>query len=144
MPIATLPMLNGKLYMITDPGMVQNAFRNKKLSFDPFTLEVAQRMLGVSDQTMIPVRFAGDEEKPGFLSAFVQELHGAMVGQYLHEMNANALNRIAVTINGLGKTSKINNLYYWIRDIMTVATCDALLGSHNPVKTGSEYVQLLW
>lgn len=144
MPIATLPMLNGKLYVITDPVMVQNAFRNKRLSFDPFALEFAQRMLGVSDETMVPVRFTGDEKNPGFLSEFVHEIHGAMVGQHLLRMNADALNGVARAINGLGKTFEIDNLFYWVRDMMTVATCDALLGAHNPVKTGSELVQALW
>lgn len=144
MPIATLPMLNGKLYIITDPVMVHNAFRNKKLSFDPFTLEFAQRMLGVSDETMVPVRFAGDEKNPSFLSEFVHEIHGAMVGEHLHRMNADALNGVASTINGLGKSLEIDSLYYWVRNTMTVATCDALLGVHNPVKVGSELVQALW
>ncbi|KUJ10373.1 cytochrome P450 [Mollisia scopiformis] len=144
MPIATLPMLNGKLYVITDPVMAQNAFRHKNLSFDPFTLEFAQRMLGVSDETMVPVSFAGDEKNPSFLSEFVKEIHNAMSGQYLHKMNADALNGVAVSINGLGKTFETESLFYWLRKTMTVATADALFGSHNPVKSDSDLVQALW
>ncbi|KAE8450494.1 hypothetical protein EG329_006224 [Mollisiaceae sp. DMI_Dod_QoI] len=144
MPIATLPMINKKLYIITDPIMAQNAFRNKNLSFDPFTLEFAQRMLAVSDETMVPVSFPGDEKTPSFLSEFVREIHGAMVGKYLHKMNADALNEVAVTVNRLGETFETESLYYWLRKTMTVATTDALLGSHNPLKHDSSLVDALW
>lgn len=144
MPIATLPMLNGKLYMITDPVMIQNGFRNNKLSFDPFELEFAQRMLGLSDETMVPVRFPGDEKKPSFLAEFTHEIHAAMVGEHLHKTNAAALNVVARVFNGLEKTFEVDSFYYWIRDAMTVATCEALLGSHNPVTIGSDLVKALW
>lgn len=124
--------------------MAQNAFRNKNLSFDPFTLEFAQRMLGVSDETMAPIRFTGDEKNPAFLSEFVRLVHGAMAGEYLHKMNAHALNRVAVSINSLGRSFEPDSLYYWLRNMMTVATCDALLGSHNPINADSDLVDALW
>ena len=34
MPIATLPMLNGKLYALWSPGLIHAAMRHKDLSFD--------------------------------------------------------------------------------------------------------------
>lgn len=49
MPIATLPILNGKLYAIWDPTLVQSAYRNKDLSFEPFAAEFAQKDLGLSN-----------------------------------------------------------------------------------------------
>jgi hypothetical protein len=144
MPVATLPMIDGKLYMITDPTMAQAAFRHKNLSFDPFTLEFAQRMLSVSDETMIPVRFAGDEKTPSFLHEFVKELHGSMVEKHLNKMNGNVLHTVAVTINEFGKTFETNSLYYWLRTMMTLATSDALFGSHNPLKFDPSLVDALW
>ena len=49
LPIATLPMINGKLYIITQPTLIQSAYRNKNLSFDPFMIDFAQRMLDLSE-----------------------------------------------------------------------------------------------
>ncbi|CZR62543.1 related to cytochrome P450 7B1 [Phialocephala subalpina] len=144
MPIATLPMINAKLYIITDPVMAQNAFRHKNLSFDPFTLEFAQRMLGVSDESMVPVRFAGDEKNPGFLAQFLKEIHEAMRGEYLHKMNADVLNGVAVTINELGKTFEPESLFYWLRGTITVATSNALFGSFNPFKDDPALGDALW
>lgn len=59
-------------------------------------------------------------------------------------MNESALNGVAIEINGLGKIFETKSLYYWLRNTMTVATCDALLGSHNLLKTGSDLVDALW
>lgn len=39
LPICTLPMLNGKLYVINSPNLISSAMRSKDLSFDPFVLE---------------------------------------------------------------------------------------------------------
>ncbi|KAE9365750.1 cytochrome P450 [Stipitochalara longipes BDJ] len=144
LPAATLPMINGKLYVINDPIMAQAAFRHKNLSFDPFTLAFAQRMLSVSDETMVPIRFAGDEKTPSFLHEFVKELHGAMAEKYLNKMNANALERVSATVNDFGKTFKTDSLYYWLRTMMTLATSDALFGSHNPLRLDESLVDSIW
>jgi hypothetical protein len=144
MPIATLPMINAKLYMITSPALVQSAFRSKNLSFDPFMVEFAQSMLGVSDATMVPIKFAGDEKQPGFLDVFVREIHGAMVGEHLHKMNTDALREVASALNGLEKTFEPSSLYLWLREMMTIATCNALLGSHNPMIKDPSLIDSLW
>jgi hypothetical protein len=144
MPVATLPMINGKLYMMTDPNMAQAAFRHKNLSFDPFSLEFAQRMLSVSDETMVPVRFAGDEKNPSFLAEFARDLHAAMIPTYLNKMNANVLRRVALAINEIGETFEPESLFYWLRMMMTLATSDALFGSHNPLKYDGSLVDALW
>jgi len=65
-PIATLPMVNGKMYMINSPALVQSAYRAKNLSSDPFMIEFAQATLGVSDEAMKSVK------RPEFIPAFVK------------------------------------------------------------------------
>jgi len=144
MPIATLPMINGKLYVLNDPTMAQAAFRHKNLSFDAFTLEFVQRIVSVSDESMVPVRFAGDGKTPSFLHQLVKELHGAMTDKYLNKMNANALNSVALAVNGFGKTFEPDSLFYWLRTMMTLATSDTLYGSHNPLKFDPSLENALW
>ncbi len=52
-----------------------------------------------------------------------------MAGEYLHKMNADALINLSVTFNEMGKSIERENLY-----LMTMATCNALRGSHNEMK----------
>lgn len=49
-PIITLPMLNGKMYVITSPSLIQSAYRNKNLSFEPFMVDFVQRVMGLSSE----------------------------------------------------------------------------------------------
>jgi len=49
MPIATIPILNSKMYAITDPILVQSAYCNKHLSFTPFAVGGAQKVAGFDD-----------------------------------------------------------------------------------------------
>ena len=137
-------MINGKLYVINDPTMAQAAFRHKNLSFDPFTLAFAQRMVLVSDETMIPIRYPGDEKTPSFLNEYVKALHGAMVEKYLNSMNTEALQRVSDTLNAFGETFETDSLYYWLRTMMTLATSDALFGTHNPLRKDESLVDAIW
>ncbi|KAH6716877.1 cytochrome P450 [Leptodontidium sp. 2 PMI_412] len=139
LPIATLPMINGKLYIITSPGLIQSAFRNKNLSFDPFMIDFAQKMLALSEEVMVPIR-----DKPDFIPGMVKEIHSSMLGEHLHKMNKDALNNVALTINGLADTFKPDSLFLWIRETLTMATCNTLLGSHNPLKDDMGLVDALW
>lgn len=90
------------------------------------------------------VRFTGDDTRPAFLHYIFQEMHGAMVGKHLHKLNLNTLNNMAVTINGLENISEIGGLYYWVREVLTMATCTALLGSQNPMIEDASLVDALW
>lgn len=144
MPIATLPMINSKLYVINDPVLAQNAYRHKNLSFDPFMLEFAQPMCALSEEEMVPIKFAGDEKTPSFIAEFVKAVHEAMQVEYLHKMNADALNAVATEINGLGQTFEPESLYYWLRGALTVATSNALYGPFNPLKQDPALIDALW
>ena len=137
-PIATLPMINAKMYLITSPALAQSAFRNKDLSFEPFELAFAQRVLGLSDETMEPVR------RPGFMGGFHKAVHAALVNEHLHRMNAVMLNEVATFMNGIDGTFEVDSLYLWIRSTLTTATCSMLLGSHNPMKHDPSLVDSLW
>ena len=137
-------MINSKLYVITEPALVQSAFRNKSLSFEPFMVEFSQRMLGVSDKTMGPIKnIPADEKAPSFLREFVREIHTAMMGEHLNKMNASALNQVASTLNSLD-VIKPESLYLWLRQMLTLATCNALLGNHSPFIDNPGLVDELW
>ncbi|KAH7359476.1 hypothetical protein B0T11DRAFT_307130 [Plectosphaerella cucumerina] len=47
MPVATLPLLNSKIYVVWDTSLVQSVFRNKNLSIVPFAREFTTNELSL-------------------------------------------------------------------------------------------------
>lgn len=101
-------------------------------------------MVGVSDATMGPIKnIPKDEKEPSCLRDFVKEIHGAMLGEHLHHMNAEALSQVANTLNDID-TIQPESLFIWLRTMLTLATCNALMGSHSPFKIDPTLVDSLW
>lgn len=140
MPIASLPMLNGKMYVVWDGSLVQSIYRNRDLSFGPFVMDFAQRMLDYDDEADKMVR------GPKFLEEFVASNHEGMSGSNVHRMNANALKYVAAKLHEINDEDglSIPNLFLWTRDIMTEATCEALYGPANPLKKDRGLIDDLW
>ena len=133
------------MYVITDPALVQSALRSKDLSLEPFMIGFAQSMLGLSDETMQPVRYNPlDEKEPTLLGDMFQAIHKSMSGVNLYRMNAEALNYVAGTFNNLGDVTEQHSLWMWLRDTLTLATSTALFGSHNPLIHKPQLRQDLW
>ncbi|KAH7009626.1 cytochrome P450 [Ilyonectria destructans] len=139
--IATLPILNGKLYVIFDSAIIQSAYRNKKLSFEPFAVEFAQRELRFGNEALKII------QETTLVPEFFSVIHPAMTGAHLHRMNATALNYVSNELHAIGsggEALEVINLYQWVRDLMTLATTEALYGPDNPIKKHSGLVQDLW
>ncbi|KAJ4127784.1 hypothetical protein NW768_008057 [Fusarium equiseti] len=138
--IATLPILGGKLYVIFDPAIIQSAYRKKTLSFQPFAVEFAQRELLISDETHKKLKHT--DLVPDFFAA----IHPAMAGEHIHRMNANALNYIAKDVNSIKKGSALGhgNVWLWLRDVVTMATSEALYGPENPLREDPSLLEDLW
>ncbi|WXC60647.1 hypothetical protein SNK03_006532 [Fusarium graminearum] len=138
--IATLPILGGKLYVIFDPAIVQSAYRKKTLSFEPFAAEFAQRELLLSDR--VQDKLKNTNLVPDFFAA----IHPAMTGDHLHRMNANALNYISKDINKISGQGSLEhaNLWLWLRDLVTMATSEALYGSKNPLRQDRSLLEDVW
>ncbi|KAF4983952.1 hypothetical protein FZEAL_744 [Fusarium zealandicum] len=139
--LATLPILGGKLYIILDPAIIQSAYRNKRLSFEPFAVEFAQRELLLSDKAFKIVK------ETSLVPEFFASIHPAMTGANLHLMTANALNYVSGQLGLIGDGGKaldIPNLYLWVRDLMTLATTEALYGPENPIRENPSLIKDLW
>lgn len=81
---------------------------------------------------------------PNFVGGFINATHGSLLGQHLQNLNADVLSNVAVTINGIGESFEPESLFLWARAVMTMATCDSLLGTHNPMKDDASLVDALW
>ncbi|KAG9230466.1 cytochrome P450 [Amylocarpus encephaloides] len=143
-PIFTMPIFNSKTYIIQAPALVQSAFRNKNLSFEPFMAEFAQRMLGVSNKTMAPSLTPATETRPSFMDEAHKVIHESLNGPPLQKMNTDMLNTLSVSFNELGDSFQPESLFLWLRTMMTMATADTLFGTHNPLKDEPSPSDALW
>jgi hypothetical protein len=139
--IATLPILNGKVYAVWDPALIQAVFRNSQLSFLPFATEFAKAELDLSDEMYRILT------RTNLVPDFFGVIHPALSGQHLHSMNRNALVYVASQLNDkLAQTEwlEIPNFYLWIRDLMTIATTEALYGPDNVFRDNPGLLNDLW
>ncbi|KAK3935473.1 cytochrome P450 [Diplogelasinospora grovesii] len=128
MPICTLPMLNGKLYVINSPTLISAAMRSRDLSFDPFSIEFAEGALGLTkEHTKL-------FSQPGFMDEVNKVIHSSMTGDSLKQMMARGLADIAGKLNAIGakESVEVENSFVWLRDIMSKAVMWALYGEKNP------------
>ncbi|GJC92751.1 phospholipid-translocating ATPase [Colletotrichum higginsianum] len=140
-PILTLPMLNGKAYIITDPDLAQSAIRNRALSFDPHLRDFVQGMTGpgVDAATM------ATWDDPAFFGPWVKIIYGAMAGRPLLALNVSAVGRVAATLNVVGGgATDVEDLYRWTRGVFTLASTDSLYGRENPLRADGRLVDAYW
>ncbi|KAM0270272.1 hypothetical protein ACHAQH_009479 [Verticillium albo-atrum] len=125
LPAATLPMLNGKMYAVWEPSLIQALFRHKSLRFIPFAIDFAQKELNFNEDMMRLVK------ETDMVPDIFGPNHSALSGQSLHRMNRNALAYISDYLDANIPGSEwldVPNLYLWLRDLMTLATSKALYG----------------
>lgn len=138
MPIATVPILKYKMYAITDPILVQSAYCNKNLSFTPFAINGAQKVTGFDDDYHKVLM------ETNVLPEYFKSLYDGTTAQHIHQLNVTSLKHVSQHINSIQENGMtIDNTYLWLRNLMTVATCEALYGPDNPIRSDS-LVEDIW
>jgi hypothetical protein len=141
-------VLLGKVYVVSSPSFAQAVFRNKTLSFAPFVVEFVHRMEDLS----MPAK-----------QAYAEGLHTSVMQLFAARMNGSARKRMAtIALQELirilpdrspskGDTtdnfydSPTQDLWLWIRAIMTISTTSSLLGKeHNPWIKDPSLVDTYW
>ena len=140
MPIASLPILNGKMYAVWDANLIQAIYRNKNFAFEPFIIEFARRELGYDNAADKVVR------ETGLVPEFIRTSHDGMNTQSLHQMNVNALRYVGDRLFAIRSDEDfvVPNLYLFTRDLMTMATCEALYGKENPARKSPAFLEDVW
>ncbi|KAH8204422.1 hypothetical protein TruAng_001338 [Truncatella angustata] len=128
LPAATLPMLNGKMYVLNDPGLISAAFRARTLSFDPFLLKTIHHMIPISGGAMDV--FRADE----FQHRFQKVVYSKMTGADLLRMNAVVLGDVFGQINRLPANMEVEDTFLWFRSLLTMSTIVALVGKEHSWK----------
>lgn len=65
-------------------------------------------------------------------------------GASLLEMNSRVLSTMARYLDQIGADEQTKPLYRWTRDVLTIATADALYGPKNPVSDNNKLIDCLW
>ncbi|KUJ21128.1 cytochrome P450 [Mollisia scopiformis] len=81
--------------------------------------------------------------------SFLNENHKIMVeslspGTGLSELNKGVLEKVAGFLNVIDGDGETFGLYRWIRDVLTLATADALYGSASPLNSDHSLIDALW
>jgi hypothetical protein len=131
-------VLNGKLYVINSPDLIQSALRNNDISFDPFLLEFSVSMWGISKNA---AKCIEDEEN---LKGGLSVIHTNITGEPLHRISLSSLARSMTSLNRIQPQENLDvpDISVWLRDVLTDATATALYGEKNPLTL--EYSKLLW
>ncbi|KAF5634209.1 cytochrome P450 monooxygenase 8B1 [Fusarium sp. NRRL 52700] len=152
-PIATLPMLNGKVYVAFDPALVQTLLRTKTASFEPFALDYAKKTFALKQETFAKVKV------PGVYDEFTEAIHTSFQVKHLQQLNVHFLGSITAKLNratirvdtiNAGKETVANgrlhveNLYLWCRDVMSLATTRALYGDTDPFNRDPSLIEDMW
>lgn len=148
-------MLGGKLYSAYDPYVVNALLRSKVASPDHFWVEFGQKVFSLRLETFSKVT-------PALLADFTDSMHTSFSKGMLDNMKMQALgyisDKMGSTSRGRPSIDKVNagkekvtqrgieveNLYLWLRDVMTQATTKALYGDNDPFSKNQELIEDIW
>lgn len=140
-PIGTLPMLNGKVYLVSSPSLVAAAFRSRDLSFSPFALEFAGPLLDIPKPHLGPEAWGA----PGWVDSMETTIHTALAGENLRALKTACYREMARIVNdeyGPGKAVRIPDPMAWLEEMIPRAFTRTLFGKHNPFT--KEAIRALW
>lgn len=140
-------MLNGKIYVVTDPELVNAVNSSSKvLAFNPFIAQLGKRITGHDDATSrIVQKTLNGENGPGY----VTEIHDGTVAALgnptnIENMSRTLLSEFSSHLDQLKQEHEIS-LFAWTRRVMTQCSTRAIYGSANPLDGGSEKLdQVFW
>lgn len=131
-------MLNGKMYLINDPGLISAVFRARTLSFDPYLMKTIQYMIPITNQAMDVFR------KEEFQHRWLKVIYSKMTGTDLYNMNVVVLNDVFDQINMLPLNMEAEDTYIWFRSLLTISTTVALIGKQHSWKMHRKLGARFW
>lgn len=140
LPVASLPILNGKLYAAFDGAAIQSVYRNKDLSFFPFARAFGGKLMGW------PERFNKVARETDVLENLFKAIHEGLSVHYVRLMNVAVLKSVASELETIkpGRPLEVDNFYIWSRDLFTMSTGDAVFGPKNPLRNKEGLVADFW
>ncbi|KAH6843294.1 hypothetical protein B0I37DRAFT_408164 [Chaetomium sp. MPI-CAGE-AT-0009] len=135
-PIATLPMLTGKMYAVWDPYLIAAGLRSKSLSTTPHILDATPVVAQVTPHTTALLR--GPDGPPLVEDMMQHIIPATLKGANIQHLNQTALASLASQLTALAPSTtptRIPNAWLWLRHLLTTATSSAIYGAHDPFST---------
>ncbi|KAI0582960.1 Cytochrome P450 [Pyrenophora tritici-repentis] len=147
-PIFSIPVLFDKAYLVNSPLFAQDIFRKKSVSMIPLVIEFIGRLRELSEPAkkayadglrskvihLFAARLTGSERKK-MAAAALQELTGLLPQTLRSESGGPDMGRDAV----------VQDLWLWMRSIMTITTTSSLMGKgNNPWSKDVSLVDTYW
>ena len=140
-------MLNGKVYVVTSPDLVNAINRNSKiLAFNPFIAKLGKRITGHDEATSHIVQHnLNGENGPGYVTEIHEGTVSALApGKALESMTKAMLLEASVYIQALERDNVID-LFAWTRQMVTLCSTRAIYGPENPFTQDKErLVNAFW
>ena len=146
-PIYTLPILNGKVYVVTSVDLVNAINRNSRLlAFNPFIAQLGRRITGHDEATSRIVQHnLNGENGPGYVTT----IHDGTVlslapGENLENMTKTMLAEASTYFKAIDPGQAIS-LFAWIRHMTTMSSSRAIYGPGNPFNQDEKrFVKAFW
>ena len=136
-------MLNGKVYIVTAPDLVNAINRNsKKITFNSFIAILGKRITSHDEDTSRIVQHNLHGEGPGY----VIDVHDRIVaslapGKDLQQTKKAMLLQLPAYFDVVDAEL---NLFEWTRYTITMCSTRALYGSNNPFDRNLKLVDSFW
>ncbi len=132
-------MLNGKVYLVSSPGLISAVFRNRDLSFDPYALDFAEGLLQV-DRKWVTNVWA----QPGWLDGFNSMVHSSLAGDALRWTKERCYRELAVLLNEFAcdGTVEVPSVFDWVAGVLSVAFTRTIYEDKNPMTP--EALRAIW
>jgi len=149
-PIHTLNILNGKIYVVTSPALINAVSRNSaSIAFNPFIAQLSKRLTGIDEATMAIIcdNLNGETGHWGLVLETHDNNIAAMApGESLDHMNRAMLQQATDHLRALEQDTDgtMINLYAWVKHILTVCSTRAIYGAKNPFSVEPELEQTFW
>ncbi|KAI0116514.1 cytochrome P450 [Nemania sp. FL0031] len=149
-PIFTMALPGQKMYVVTNPDLVQLVQKqHKTLAFPPIEAKFASTVCGASQeaQSILAKNVNGDDGDFGLSMESYEAMRSALKpGADLDDMNRSMIQEVVKLFNQLQSNkaeSKTLHMYAWLRDAITTATTRSVYGPMNPYDD-PEIVDAFW
>ncbi|KAF2742740.1 cytochrome P450 [Sporormia fimetaria CBS 119925] len=148
--IATLPMLNGRMYVVSSPELASQVQRaSKTLDFVQLIVDVAPRMICLSKEGSIILSTAESKQKPGerMVNTVVNHvIHPFLTPTAIADIVSSQLQDLTSFLNNRPATQEKENLYRLLMNEFIKVTMVTFYGPENPFAMHPELVDdfLVW
>ena len=151
LPIYALPVLTGRLYMVTSPEWAQAIHRaHKTMQFNEL-IAPAMKSLFALDEPSMEIVNTNKNGEDGTWESILLEIHDMLFsvlapGPDLDSVNHGILSKLMPDVNQLAKggSTSTTKLWYWLRHRLSIAGVETIWGPRSPFSRHPEMEEDFW